>query len=198
MRPAWPRRPAATSSPPTGSQPQASRGPRLARVEALDRRRGRRIVLLGALVRLVVRQIGADHDQGLGPAPQALQHFCDLAGRRLADQERHEREVAEHGLEERQLDLERMLGLVRHVRELHLRQVAERVDRILVQRHLAERRAKSRGARHRNAADRHECAGPTTTARRIAEAPAPSDGERLSGDRPGVDVAGMRRDQRLG
>ena len=109
----------------------------------------------------------ADHDQRVGPAPQALQHR-DLAGRRLADQERHEREVAEHGLEERQLDLERMLGLVRHVRALHLRQVAEPS--------IASRSSGTSPSGVRNAAalgtamprNGTKCAGPTTTARRIA------------------------------
>ena len=172
--------------------------PEARRVEALDRRRGRRVVLLGAVVRLVVRQIGADHEQGVRPAPQPVQHLRDLAGCRLADQERHEREVAEHGLEERQLDLERVLRLVRRVRELHLRQVAERLDRSPVQRHLAERRAKGRGARHGDAAERHEVRRPDhdrAADRRCAVA---ERGERMPGHRPGVDVAGMRRDHRLG
>ena len=112
-----PRRPPPSSSP----RPAASRRHRAARgsaVEALDRGRGRRIVFLAARVWLVVGQIGADHEQGLGPAPQALQHLRDLVGRRIADQQRHEREVAEHRLEERQLDLERMLRLMRRVRHL--------------------------------------------------------------------------------
>ena len=162
-----PRRPAATSSPPTGSQPQASRGPRLAASRRSIAAAVAASCSLRALVRLVVRQIGADHEQRVRPAPQALQHLRDLAGRRLADQERHEREVAEHGLEKRQLDLERMLRLVRRVRQAHLRQVADRLDR------LADRAARRRAACERLRRSARRCRG---TARSAPARPRPRGG----------------------
>ena len=93
-----------------------------------------------------------------------------------------------------QLDLERVLRLVRHVRELHLRQVAERLDRVPVQRHLAERGAKRSGAGRGDAAERHEVRRPDHDRAADSRCAVAERGERMPGDRPGVNVAGMRRD----
>ena len=167
-------------------------------VELLDGRGGRLVVRSRLIIGLVVRQIGADHEQGLGPAPEALERSGHRRGRRVADQERHEGEVAEHGLEERQLDLERVLGLVRHVGRRDLRQVADRSDRIVVDRDVAKRRAEGLGDRQGEAAERHDVRRPDHD---DAAQPGGARAERAegaAGHRPGVDVAGMGRDQRLG
>ena len=66
------------------------------------------------------------------------------------------RELARLGLP----DLPPVHAEVRRVRHAHLRQVADRLDRILVQRQLAERRANGPGARHGDAAKRHEVRRP--------------------------------------
>ncbi len=167
-------------------------------VELLDGGGGRLVVRSRLIIGLVVRQIGADHEQGLGPAPEAVERSGHRRGRRVADQERHEGEVAEHGLEERQLDLERVLGLVRHVGRRDLRQVADRSDRIVVDRDVAKRRAEGLGDRQGEAAERHDVRRPDHD---DAAQPGGARAERAegaAGHRPGVDVAGMGRDQRLG
>ena len=184
---------------PADRQPAAGIArPEARRIQALDRRGSRRVVLPRAPVRFVVRQIGADHDQSVGPAPQSVQHLRDLAGGRLADQEGHERKVAEHGLQERQLDLERVLLLVRGVRHARLRQVAESLDRRPIQRHVAKRRAKRIGARHGNAAERHEVRWTDHDRAPDGRDAVAERSECMPGHRPGVDVAGMRRDHRFG
>jgi hypothetical protein len=72
-----------------------------------------------------VREVGADDDQRVVVAPQSVEHAGDLRGAGVADDERHEGEVVtEHALQERELDLERVLARVGLARAQHLRQRA--------------------------------------------------------------------------
>src|SRR5437588_5046614 len=98
--------------------------PARAEREAVDRRGAARLLVIegvgepenvldgGAidlgspLVRMVVRQVGADHDQRLGPAPDALDDFLDFRWRCVPDRERNQGEIFEHRLQERKLHFE--------------------------------------------------------------------------------------------
>ena len=86
-------------------------------VEPQDRVYGLPVHLLRNRVRQVVGEIGAHDDQRLVPTPKALQHLGHLLRGCSANGERHHLEFLQHGLEERQMDLERMLmgmGVVAH------------------------------------------------------------------------------------
>jgi hypothetical protein len=98
--------------------------PARAEREAVDRRGAARLLVIegvgerenvvnggtidlgSPLVRMVMRQVGADHDQRLGPAPQALDDFRDFRWRRVPDRERNQGEFFEYRLQERKLHLE--------------------------------------------------------------------------------------------
>ena len=58
-------------------------------VAALDGGGGRGIQAPRSLVVVIMRQIGADDDQRLRPAPQPPQHMGDVLRSRIADQQRH-------------------------------------------------------------------------------------------------------------
>ena len=114
----------------------------------------------GLVVAVVVRQVRGDHDQRLVAAPQTVQHLGHLVGGGVADRERHQRELAERALQERQLHLQRVLLRVRRRGDHHLRQVADRVDRLA--RPGGTRPsgvAKAAASGKREPADRHAMAG---------------------------------------
>src|ERR1700674_3206049 len=67
---------------------------------------GGTIDLGSPLVRMVMRQVGADHDQRLGAAPQALDDFRHFRWRRVSDREWNQGEFFEYRLQERKLHLE--------------------------------------------------------------------------------------------
>ncbi len=166
--------------------------------EARDARHRGAIDLAGAGVRVVVREIGRDDEQRLGSAPEALDHLRDLGYRGVAYRERREHELAELPLQEWQLHFERVLLQMREIAGDDLRQLARRGQGGLVERDVAERRRErlDRGngeAAHRHAMHRPEQHDPAHDAARRAE---PVVGMR--GHRPGVDVARMRHDERLG
>jgi hypothetical protein len=74
---------------------------------------------------VVVTEIAAHDDERLGTAPDPIEHRRDLATARVPDGERKERECAEDALEERQLDLERMLAGVRAIVDRDARQLED-------------------------------------------------------------------------
>ena len=78
------------------------------------------------VVGVVVRQVGADHDQRLRPAPQPLEHL-PRPPRTLASPTASGTSAKSPSmlLQERQLHFERMLERVRAVARHHLRQVAQ-------------------------------------------------------------------------
>ena len=90
-------------------------------LEAFDRLSGGAVEPARRVVVVIVAEIGADDDQGLGPAPQQIEEFRRLFRRRLAGDERHDGEVGEHGLQERQLHLQAMLLMVGGIEDLHRR-----------------------------------------------------------------------------
>ena len=117
---------ATASKPFSGVAPQASSWSRSV-AKRRDARERRAVDRARLLVRVVVRQVGRDHDQRLRPAPQPLDApAATCSDARAADGERHQREIAQHLLQERQLHLERMLERVRRVARHDLRQVAQR------------------------------------------------------------------------
>src|SRR3981189_1409276 len=144
-----------------------------------------------------MRHIGRDYDEGRAAAPQALDYLGDLFHVRHADGERHERKLAENLLQERQLHLERMLEGVRRVAAYNLRQRRDFLDSFLIdgnppKRRLENLRTRQREAAHRDAMHRAEHDDP------------PHDAARRGyfvisarGDRPGIDVTGVRHDKRL-
>ena len=112
---------------------------REAGIESEDALRGGTVDDLRLLVRKVVRQVGADHDQRLFATPQPLEHLRHRLGAGVADDQRHQGEAAEQRLQEGQLNLERMFALVRPVVANYLRQVIEARQRSDVERDLAQR-----------------------------------------------------------
>jgi hypothetical protein len=151
------------------------------------------------LVTQVVREVRADHDQRLVAAPQALEHLRHRLGVGVADDQRHEGEAAELRLQERQLDLERMLVLVHAVAANHLRQVVQASQRREVEGNLAQRRLESLCVGCRQAAERDAMRGAEQhDAADDRLAPRSEQGIDMRRHRAAVLVAGMRGDQQLG
>jgi hypothetical protein len=170
------------------------------RIECQDALRGGLVGSLRLLVRQVVREVRADHDQRLVAAPHALEHLRDRLGIGRTDDQRHEREAAaEQRLQEGQLHLDRMLAFMRPVAACDLGQLVEAGQRRFVERDLAQRCLESlhmgccqtvegdpvRGAEHHDPADRVRAAA---SEQRIG----------VRRHRAAVFVAGVRSDQQLG
>ena len=90
-----------------------------------DGARGVAVGCLGLIVAEIVRQIGADDEQRVLVAPQALEHLRDFLRAGVADHQRYQRELAEHGLQKREVHFERVLQRVRIGAGGDLGQVAE-------------------------------------------------------------------------
>ena len=100
--------------------------------EIEDRLRSAAVDRAGLVVGMVVRQIRTDDDQGFRAAPEPLDHLGHLRRRGRAYGQRHQAELAQHALQERQLHLERMLLGMHRAAHDHLRQAGERRDRLPV------------------------------------------------------------------
>ena len=148
-------------------------------------------------VAAIVREIGADHEERLRSAPKPIDHLGDLFRARGADDQRQQLELAQHLLQERQLHLERVLARVRPREAHHLRQVGNRAHRLLVDRDAAERRLERRGPRQREAAHRDAVARPHQHDPLHDPGGRAQKRECVRRDLAGVDVAGVRHDQRL-
>ncbi|MCZ7659436.1 MAG: hypothetical protein M5U07_16945, partial [Xanthobacteraceae bacterium] len=107
-----------------------------------------------------MRQVRAHDDERLRAAPQPVDHLGHLARARRTDHEGHQRELAQHFLQERQLDLERVLLCVRGPVLAYLRQRARGRHRLEVHRNRTERGLEGFGVGQREAAHRHPVAGP--------------------------------------
>ena len=125
-----------------------------------DRRCGAPVARTGGRVVVVVAEIAAHDDERLGTAPDPIEHRRDLAGARVPDGERKERECAEDALEERQLDLERMLAGMRAIVDRDARQLEDAPSERIVDGHGAERGDERVGAAHGEAVDRYAVRGP--------------------------------------
>ena len=117
--------------------------------EAADAAERRAVDRARLRIRVVVREVGGDDDEGLGSAPEPLDHFGDFVDPRIADGEGREREVAELALQERQLHLERVLLQVGPIARHDLRQSAHLVESSTVDRDGAQRRGECFVARNR-------------------------------------------------
>ena len=156
------------------------------------------IQTLGGLEVVVVAEVGADNEPGLGAAPKGVQDLADFFGGGVANSQRDQREVAQDSLEERQLHLDRVFLLVGLVQLPHLRQRPDLPDAL---RHPPARppaawqrlRRNSGQPLDRDVMRRPEQDDPLDLVPRREEL-------RVSrgGDGPGVKVTGMRRDQGLG
>ncbi len=162
-----------------------------------DRGGGASVELHRLVVGVVVRQVGRHEHHGLRPAPQSLDHRRHLVGGGRTDHDRDQLEVVEQRLEERQLDLEAVLGTVGVVVGRHVVEVGECLGCAGVERHDAERgRPTLRAA---------EGQTPQPYPVRRAEQDDPPDrrvdgGESQVGrrrDRPRVDEPGMGDDECL-
>ena len=151
-----------------------------------------------ALVRMVVREIRADHDQRFGSSPDAFERIGDFLRSRVAHHQRHKGKSAQDPLQERQLHFQRVLLGVRRRRFHHLGQAADRGDRLFVQRDPAKRRVERFRARQGEAAHGNPVTG--TEDHDATDDPArraqPIVGARR--DRSGIGETGVRDDHRLG
>ena len=133
-----------------------------------------------------------------GPPQRRSRTSATSSPRRLPRHQRHEVELAEQRLEEGDLDLQRVLARVGLGDHPDLRQPERGLGALRLHPHLAERGGEPGIPRQRQPADRHEVGRP--------EEDHPLDGRRRGGervegaarDRPRVDVARVRSDDRLG
>ena len=77
--------------------------------QGLDGFGGGAVEAAGGLEILVVAEVGADDEAGLGAVPEGIKDLADFLGRGVADRQRDEGEVAQDALQEGQLHFERML-----------------------------------------------------------------------------------------
>ena len=102
-----------------GRAPQASSSPTRSAMRATIAAAVRRSRPVAVAWSSVVAQVGADHDEGLGPAPQRLQHAGDLVGVRVAHEQRDDADRAQYALQEGQRHLQGVLIDVRAVAHEH-------------------------------------------------------------------------------
>src|SRR5262245_4758947 len=83
-------------------------------MEPLDRSGGGAIARLRRCILEIMRKVRTHHEQGPS-IHNGANEGRNVLRRGIAHKQRYEREVPDHSLEKRQLDLERMLGRVRPV-----------------------------------------------------------------------------------
>ena len=167
------------------------------RVALRDGGAGRRVDRRRSILIVIVAEIGADQDQR-----PLVRHRLDgprhLGGRGLAHHHRHDPHIAEHPLQEGQLDLQRMflaVGLVIHLDEGQGPQGGQRRG-ILLQ--LSQWGGKGPRARQGDAAHRDPVGGAEDGNAGDPAAKRFQPGIDAGRDRAGIDVAGMRRNDRKG
>ena len=142
-------------------------------------------------------QIRAHDDQGLVISPHTVQGSGHVRGLCLTHDQGHEPEVVQGLLQEREVDLQAVLGGVCIVPAAHERKFLERQNRSKVQLDGTQGSQKVlRGARCQ-AAECHVMTGTEENHPSDLVCPGGEGGVGGRRDRTGVDVAGMRRDQRL-
>ena len=142
-----------------------------------------------------MREIGRDDDQRLGPAPDRVEHGGGRLRRSLAGDDWDQVEFAEHHLQEWQVNLERMfscMGCIEHADQLGQALGQGAVDRHDAQRCLPGLRRIRRQPMKADIVRRPEQNDAPDALPRRGE-PAISG----PGDGPGIDITGMRRDQRF-
>src|SRR5664279_3316481 len=93
---------------------------------------GLRVHLLRLLIRKEMRKIGADDDQRFVSAPQPFKHVGNLFWRRATDGQREQGKIAEYALQERKLNLQRMLLSMNGIADDDLWHVFDGIDRQLI------------------------------------------------------------------
>jgi len=147
---------------------------------------------------MIVGEIGTDYDQCLGPTPQVLQNFADLLGRSVTDDQRHKTELAEHLLQKWQVNLETVFERVCGIKDANLWKRLQSGDGFFIDRNISEWGGKEIARRKRQARKPDAVRGPEQ--HHAPDDPARRLEQRISRCRhgPGVDITGVRRNQRLG
>ena len=168
------------------------------RLQPLDAGAGLGVLGLGGGVVVEVAEVGGDDDRRLRPAPQPRQDVRHLTGRRVADQDRQHLDVAQRPLDERQVDLEAVLADERFRRDGGVRLAGEGVAGFSVDGQGAQRRRPGVGGVEGDPVHRHPVGW---TDQDHALDLTLALGEQAvggAGDVAGIDMAGVRRDHRLG
>ena len=162
-------------------------------VAGLDRRCGPLVMPARRLIVLEMRQVGTDDQQRIiGPDPGDRRGY--RRGRCRPEQQRHDRQPAEDRLQDRKLDLDRVLRCVRLIVDRNEGVRTECFDRRNIDRNLAERGRKRRVRRRRYAGERHEVRRSDDSSALDTTVQAAHTGEGRCHDRSRIAVAGVRRD----
>ncbi len=97
------------------------------------------IELKGISVGVVVGEVAAHDQDRFRAAPQPVYDCCHLVSGRLADEQRNEFEVVQHGLEEREVDFQAVFVSVGVVVDRDVIQIREGVGSSGVERDSAQR-----------------------------------------------------------
>jgi len=160
---------------------------------------GRELVdLLGGGIRQVMRKVGADEDQGFRSAPEDIEHFAHFLRGGITHHQRQQLELRQQDLQKRQLHFQRVLLCMGVPAHSHLRQADDLPRRGRIDFYRAQRRVKHLSVRQRQTAESHPVR--RTEQHHAADLPADRNEQRIGtgGHRTGVNVAGMRCNQRLG
>jgi len=101
---------------------------------------GLSIATPGLIIVQEMRQIAADHNQSLIPAPEHLQNLGHLPWSSIAHHQWNQGEIAQGLLQKGQLHFKRMLPGMSRITHHDLRQMADQFESLQVQRHIAQRR----------------------------------------------------------
>jgi hypothetical protein len=147
-----------------------------------------------------VREVGTDDDQRFRAAPQQVEHLGDGFRRGVADGQRDQREIVEHALQEGQMHFQRVFLGMHAVAEDDLRQVGDHgAMACAVEPDGAERCGEGRplsGSAMPLTATRW--VGPSRMTRWMLSCATVLVRIGRGGGRAGIDVAGVRHDQRFG
>ena len=167
-------------------------------VELADLGDGGLVTTLGLTVRVVVGQVGADHDQRLGAAPQGFEQGGNQMGVHLTDRKRQDFEVVEGALKEGQLHFNAMffgVGAVVHDHPGHLPRPQPGFP---VYRHGPEGGDEGLGGGQGHAAHRYPMGRTEDQHPPDGLAALQEFGVGAGRHGPGIDVAGVGHDQGLG
>ena len=145
-----------------------------------------------------MRQVGADDDQGFRAAPQAFEHFGDSFRRGVADGQRQQREIGERALQEGQVDFQRMLLRVCRRADADLRQLRDQCACRCIQAYLAEWCGECFAIGQGQTAEGNPMRRAEQDHAADCRPPRRQRGVGVGCGRAGIDITGMRRDQRLG
>ena len=166
-------------------------------LQGFDRRRGFGVHAPRGGVVEVVAQVRADDDEGFVSAPEGLQDFVHLSRRRMADRNRENGKRTKHLLKKRQLHLERVLPVMRIVKNIDEGKPEDLPARGFIDCDGTQGCPKGRATRHREAGERPVVTWPNQHDARNQLPRSFDSYERRGGHLPGVHVACVWHDQRL-